>query len=152
MALVPHPPVPTSYSRLPRFFLKVKQMGYDVGHSNSPSDKVKNECSWYLCPLHALMMWKGTFPLLHVVLRPLVSNAGIRLLDGEVNDRVEGTALGYAFDKVDIYSASWGPNDDGKTVEGPGRLAQEAIERGITQVSRQRAYCGSFENYETCIY
>jgi hypothetical protein len=35
---------------------------------------------------------------------------------------------------VDIYSASWGPNDDGKTVEGPGRLAQEAIERGIQQV------------------
>jgi proprotein convertase subtilisin/kexin type 1 len=53
-----------------------------------------------------------------------------------VNDRVEGTALGYAFDKVDIYSASWGPNDDGKTVEGPGRLAQEAIERGVQQVSR----------------
>ena len=66
-----------------------------------------------------------------------------------VNDRVEGTALRYAFDKVDIYSASWGPNDDGKTVEGPGRLAQEAIERGISQVSRQRAYCGSFENYDT---
>jgi proprotein convertase subtilisin/kexin type 1 len=51
-----------------------------------------------------------------------------------VNDRVEGTALGYAFDKVDIYSVSWGPNDDGETVEGPGRLAQEAIERGIQQV------------------
>ncbi|KDQ65308.1 Neuroendocrine convertase 1, partial [Zootermopsis nevadensis] len=58
---------------------------------------------------------------------------GIRLLDGMVNDRVEGTALGHAYDKVDIYSASWGPNDDGKTVEGPGRLAQEAIERGIQQ-------------------
>lgn len=58
---------------------------------------------------------------------------GVRLLDGMVNDRVEGTALGYAFDKVDIYSASWGPNDDGKTVEGPGRLAQEAIERGVQQ-------------------
>ncbi|KAJ9600056.1 hypothetical protein L9F63_009647, partial [Diploptera punctata] len=56
---------------------------------------------------------------------------GVRLLDGMVNDRVEGTALGYAYDKVDIYSASWGPNDDGMTVEGPGRLAQEAIERGI---------------------
>ncbi|KAI4827175.1 hypothetical protein KUCAC02_030593 [Chaenocephalus aceratus] len=32
---------------------------------------------------------------------------------------------------VDIYSASWGPNDDGKTVEGPGRLAQKAFEYGI---------------------
>lgn len=66
-----------------------------------------------------------------------------------VNDRVEGTALGYAFDKVDIYSASWGPNDDGKTVEGPGRLAQEAIERGISQVGRSRANCGSFKDFDT---
>ena len=58
----------------------------------------------------------------------------MRLLDGEVNDRIEGIALGYAYDKVDIYSASWGPTDDGKTVEGPGRLAKEAIERGVTEV------------------
>ncbi|KAK7866825.1 hypothetical protein R5R35_005255 [Gryllus longicercus] len=58
---------------------------------------------------------------------------GVRLLDGEVNDRVEGTALGYAHKLVDIYSASWGPNDDGKTVEGPGTLALEALERGIRE-------------------
>lgn len=43
-------------------------------------------------------------------------------------------SLGYALDKVDIYSASWGPNDDGRTVEGPGRLAIEAFKRGVTQV------------------
>lgn len=41
---------------------------------------------------------------------------------------------GYAWDKVDIYSASWGPSDDGKTVEGPGRLANEAFIRGIEKV------------------
>lgn len=41
---------------------------------------------------------------------------------------------GYALDKVDIYSASWGPNDDGTTVEGPGRLALEAFKRGVLQV------------------
>lgn len=35
---------------------------------------------------------------------------------------------------MDIYSASWGPNDDGRTVEGPGRLAAAAIYRGITKV------------------
>ncbi|KAL1490904.1 hypothetical protein ABEB36_011579 [Hypothenemus hampei] len=55
----------------------------------------------------------------------------VRMLDGLVTDRIEGTALGYAQDMVDIYSASWGPNDDGKTVDGPGRLAMEAMERGI---------------------
>lgn len=36
---------------------------------------------------------------------------------------------------MDIYSASWGPNDDGRTVEGPGRLANEAFKRGVTEVT-----------------
>ncbi|XP_052742405.1 neuroendocrine convertase 1 isoform X2 [Bicyclus anynana] len=56
---------------------------------------------------------------------------GVRMLDGRITDRIEGEAIGYAWDKVDIYSASWGPNDDGKTVEGPGRLAVEAFRRGV---------------------
>lgn len=55
-------------------------------------------------------------------------------MDGPVNDRIEGTALSYANDLVDIYSASWGPNDDGKTLDGPGRLAREALERGVREV------------------
>ncbi|XP_063382912.1 neuroendocrine convertase 1-like [Cydia fagiglandana] len=58
---------------------------------------------------------------------------GVRMLDGRITDRVEGEGIGYAWDKVDIYSASWGPNDDGRTVEGPGRLAMQAFKRGITQ-------------------
>lgn len=58
---------------------------------------------------------------------------GVKLLDGLVTDRIEGTALSYAQNLVDIYSASWGPNDDGKTVDGPGRLAREALERGVAQ-------------------
>ena len=36
--------------------------------------------------------------------------------------------------RVDIYTSSWGPQDDGKRVEGPGHLAKEAIRRGITEV------------------
>ena len=29
---------------------------------------------------------------------------------------------------VDIYSASWGPDDDGQTVDGPGPLTRRAIQ------------------------
>ncbi|XP_022824749.1 neuroendocrine convertase 1-like isoform X2 [Spodoptera litura] len=58
---------------------------------------------------------------------------GVRMLDGRITDRIEGEAIGYALDKVDIYSASWGPNDDGRTVEGPGRLANEAFKRGVSE-------------------
>ena len=33
---------------------------------------------------------------------------------------------------IDIYSASWGPEDDGKTVDGPGPLAKKAFINGVS--------------------
>lgn len=55
---------------------------------------------------------------------------GIRMLDGEVTDNVEAQSLGYNHHYIDIYSASWGPDDDGNTVEGPGYLAKAAFKEG----------------------
>lgn len=55
---------------------------------------------------------------------------GIRMLDGEVTDAVEAGSLSYAPDHIDIYSSSWGPDDDGKTVDGPGPLAKKAFADG----------------------
>lgn len=49
------------------------------------------------------------------------------MLDGIVNDAVEAKALGLNPEHIDIYSASWGPEDDGKTVDGPGPLARRAF-------------------------
>lgn len=60
---------------------------------------------------------------------------GVRMLDGPVNDAVEARALGLNPDHIDIYSASWGPEDDGKTVDGPGPLARRAFIYGVTSVS-----------------
>jgi hypothetical protein len=40
-----------------------------------------------------------------------------------VSDAVEARSLSFNPDHVSIYSSSWGPNDDGKTVDGPGKLA-----------------------------
>ena len=56
------------------------------------------------------------------------------MLDGVVTDRLEAHALSYNIDHIDIMSASWGPNDDGGTVEGPGFLASAAFEHGVTKV------------------
>ena len=64
----------------------------------------------------------------------LLPSLGIRMLDGIVTDAIEASSIGFNPNHVDIYSASWGPNDDGKTVEGPGRLAQKAFEYGIQKV------------------
>lgn len=57
---------------------------------------------------------------------------GVRMLDGDVTDAVEARSLGLNNQHIDIYSASWGPDDDGKTVDGPGRLATRAFLQGIT--------------------
>ncbi|XP_072380228.1 furin-like protease 2 isoform X2 [Diabrotica undecimpunctata] len=60
------------------------------------------------------------------------SIGGVRMLDGVVNDAVEARALGLNPEHIAIYSASWGPEDDGKTVDGPGPLARRAFIYGVT--------------------
>lgn len=58
---------------------------------------------------------------------------GVRMLDGHVTDHLEADAIGFNRKYVDIYSASWGPNDDGKTTEMPGPMATKAFELGIKE-------------------
>ena len=58
---------------------------------------------------------------------------GVRMLDGLVNDAVEARSLSANPDHIDIYSASWGPEDDGKTVDGPGPLAKKAFIKGVQE-------------------
>ncbi|KAJ2314358.1 pheromone processing endoprotease [Coemansia sp. RSA 2611] len=57
--------------------------------------------------------------------------AGIRMLSKEVTDQDEILALNYAMDSNWIYSCSWGPNDDGATVQGPGKVIEDAFTNGI---------------------
>ena len=59
---------------------------------------------------------------------------GVRMLDGDVTDMVEAKSLSHQPQHIDIYSASWGPDDDGKTVDGPASLARQAFENGIRMV------------------
>uniref|UniRef100_A0A6P7G4S6 furin n=1 Tax=Diabrotica virgifera virgifera TaxID=50390 RepID=A0A6P7G4S6_DIAVI len=58
---------------------------------------------------------------------------GVRMLDGEVTDAVEARSLSLNPHHIDVYSASWGPDDDGKTVDGPGALATRAFIEGVTK-------------------
>ena len=53
------------------------------------------------------------------------------MLDGDVTDVVEASSLSLQPQHIDIYSSSWGPNDDGKTVDGPGKLASKAFTDGV---------------------
>lgn len=66
-----------------------------------------------------------------------VSPVGVRILgglDGEVTDIAEAQALSFKPQHVDVYLASWGPEDDGATVDGPGPLTRLALENGIRTV------------------
>uniref|UniRef100_A0A668AWL9 Furin (paired basic amino acid cleaving enzyme) b n=1 Tax=Myripristis murdjan TaxID=586833 RepID=A0A668AWL9_9TELE len=58
---------------------------------------------------------------------------GVRMLDGEVTDVVEAHSLSLNPQHIHIYSASWGPEDDGKSLDGPAKLAKEAFLQGITK-------------------
>ena len=64
---------------------------------------------------------------------------GVRILDGNILDVLEARAISFNRDHIDIYSASWGPDDDGRTVDGPGPLAKKALEDGAKK-GRQGKY------------
>ncbi|XP_072886232.1 proprotein convertase subtilisin/kexin type 7-like isoform X1 [Hemitrygon akajei] len=57
--------------------------------------------------------------------------AGIRVLDGPLTDSIEAMAFNKHFQINDIYSCSWGPDDDGKTVDGPHPLGKAALQHGV---------------------
>uniref|UniRef100_A0A4W2FNP8 Proprotein convertase subtilisin/kexin type 5 n=1 Tax=Bos indicus x Bos taurus TaxID=30522 RepID=A0A4W2FNP8_BOBOX len=66
---------------------------------------------------------------------------GVRMLDGDVTDMVEAKSVSFNPQHVHIYSASWGPDDDGKTVDGPAPLTRQAFENGVRMITtdlRQR--------------
>lgn len=57
--------------------------------------------------------------------------AGIRILSKPISDEDEATAINYHYQENHIYSCSWGPPDDGKTMEGPSVLIQKAMVNGV---------------------
>lgn len=65
----------------------------------------------------------------------VVARAGIRMLDQPyMTDLIEANSMGLEPNLIHIYSASWGPTDDGKTVDGPRNATMKAIVRGVNEV------------------
>ncbi|KAF2259689.1 KEX1 protease precursor [Lojkania enalia] len=59
--------------------------------------------------------------------------SGVRILSGDITDADEALAINYALGKNDIYSCSWGPPDDGKTMQAPGILIEQAMIKAIQE-------------------
>ena len=66
--------------------------------------------------------------------------SGVRILSGDITDLDEALAINYEMQKNDIYSCSWGPPDDGKTMQAPGILIEKAM---VTAVQQGRSGKGS---------
>lgn len=60
----------------------------------------------------------------------------VRMLDGVITDSIEAHSLSFNMNYIDIYSASWGPEDLGNDLDGPGILAKKAFVEGVTKVTR----------------
>ena len=65
----------------------------------------------------------------------LYVSSGVRMLDGDVTDAVEASSLSLNPQHIDLYSSSWGPDDDGRTVDGPAKLAKKAFADGVQMVN-----------------
>lgn len=59
---------------------------------------------------------------------PMAGLAGLKLIACSTTDVRESSALGHERQDIDIYSNSWGPSDNGETLEGPGPLMYAAME------------------------
>lgn len=58
---------------------------------------------------------------------PEATLVGIRLIGGPATDQDEADALSHSNQLIFIKSNSWGPDDDGKTLAGPGTLTAAAL-------------------------
>ncbi|KAL7754005.1 pheromone processing endoprotease [Sorochytrium milnesiophthora] len=59
--------------------------------------------------------------------------SGIRILSGQLSRADEAAAYTYGMDVNDIYSCSFGPADDGQTVDGPSPIVREAFAKGVAE-------------------
>ncbi len=58
---------------------------------------------------------------------PEATLVGMRLISAAATDSQEAEAMGYLPQLIQIKSNSWGPNDDARTLEGPGTLCAAAL-------------------------
>src|SRR5208282_1277895 len=62
------------------------------------------------------------------------------ILSSQITDADEAIAMNYAFQENQIYSCSWGPPDDGQSMDAPGILIRKAM---VNAIQNGRAGKGS---------
>ncbi|KAF2196407.1 hypothetical protein GQ43DRAFT_445138 [Delitschia confertaspora ATCC 74209] len=59
--------------------------------------------------------------------------SGVRILSGDITDMDEALAINYQLQDNDIYSCSWGPPDDGRTMQAPGILIEKSMVKAVQE-------------------
>ncbi|TID28375.1 hypothetical protein CANINC_002553 [Pichia inconspicua] len=59
--------------------------------------------------------------------------SGIRILSKEITSEEESAAMVFGLDVNDIYSCSWGPPDNGRSMDAPDKLIRTAILKGVQE-------------------
>jgi kexin len=59
--------------------------------------------------------------------------SGVRILSKPITDIDEAESIIYAYNDNDIFSCSWGPPDDGRTMDAPGILIKRAMLKGVQE-------------------
>ncbi len=62
---------------------------------------------------------------------PMATVAGLRLIAAPASDQAIAGAMVHEIDAIDVLNNSWGPADDGATLEGPGPLAAAALAQAV---------------------
>uniref|UniRef100_A0A8C6MHF3 Furin (paired basic amino acid cleaving enzyme) b n=1 Tax=Nothobranchius furzeri TaxID=105023 RepID=A0A8C6MHF3_NOTFU len=113
------------------------EASYDVNDGDAdpqPRYTQRNENRWHAVTCHSHTLFTAALVCGDpVCIVSSVNFAGVRMLDGEVTDVVEARSLSLNPQHIHIYSASWGPEDDGKSLDGPAKMAKEAFLQGITK-------------------
>ncbi len=63
---------------------------------------------------------------------PEATLVGLRLIGAATTDSQEAEAMGWKNDIIQVKTNSWGPNDDARTLEGPGTLTLAALQTAVT--------------------
>ncbi|CAH8605067.1 unnamed protein product [Schistosoma guineensis] len=64
---------------------------------------------------------------------PKTKLGGIRMLTGPVTDFVEAKGLSYKVELINIFCSSWGPSDDGITMDLPHKYAKDSLSHGLAK-------------------
>lgn len=84
--------------------------------------------------------------------------AGIRLIAEGTYDYQEAQGLNHKTDKIHIFSCSWGPEDSGRHMEGPGRVTRHVLKNSKAIYvwaggnGRQNQDNGNYDGYANSPY